>query len=50
VPLVVDAGERARTRLDWLMSIVLRNGRRIVVRRASDDEVLRRMGRVEETA
>lgn len=50
VPLVVDAGERARARLDGSMSIVLRNGRRIVVRGAFDDEALRRVVRVAETA
>ena len=50
VPLVFEAGERARARADGSMSIVLRNGRRIVVRGAFDDEALRRVVRVAETA
>jgi len=50
VPLVVDAGERVRPKVDGSMSIVLRNGRRIVVRGAFDDEVLMRLVRVAEAA
>ena len=50
VPLVFEAGERARARADGSMSIVLRNGRRIVVRGTFDDEALRRVVHVAETA
>lgn len=51
VPLVfADAADRVRPRGDGSMSIVLRNGRRIVVRGAFDDEALRRVVRVAETA
>jgi transposase len=51
VPLVfADAAERARPKADGSLSIVLRNGRRIVVRGAFDDEALRRLVHVAETA
>lgn len=51
VPVALaDAGERVRPGSNGSMSIVLGNGRRIVVRGAFDDEALRRLVRVAETA
>jgi transposase len=50
VPLFVSQTARAGAGADGSMSIVLRNGRRIVVRGAFDDEALRRLVHVAETA
>jgi transposase len=51
VPLfVAGPAVRARPRVDGSMAIVLRNGRRIVVRGEFDDEALKRLVRVAETA
>jgi|SRR4051794_3447028 transposase len=51
VPLfVAGPAERARPQAGGSMAIVLGNGRRIVVRGEFDDEALRRLVRVVETA
>jgi transposase len=51
IPLTVaDPGDGTRPRTEGSMSIVLRDGRRIVVRGAFDEEALRRLVRVAETA
>ena len=46
--VVAEAAERVRPKVDGSMSIVLRNGRRIVVRGSFDDEALTRLVRVAE--